>query len=96
MSSIPSIAHAVALGENDKVYAWGYNHKGQLGRNYVADKDYYAPSPVLARGGNGTLSGAVDIAAAMNSSAILLGDGSIWVFGENDKGAAGYRLRKRI
>ena len=56
--------HALALGENGKVYAWGYNHKGQLGRNYAGNSDYYAPSPVLARGGNGTLSGAVDIAAA--------------------------------
>lgn len=86
------IDHCLALSKDGKVYSWGGDWaSGQIGQgnNYQLSSDKAGrvvgigvtseTGPFI--GSDGTF--AVDIAATMTSSAILLGDGRVITFGSN-------------
>lgn len=74
--------HALALRADGTVFSWGSNHAGQLGRaspkpDNTSDQQCGAakPEPVM--------DGAIDIAAAKDSSFALKQDGTVWGWGDN-------------
>ena len=89
--------HALALGADGTVYAWGRNQYGQLGNGAAdgASSTDSHPSAVAVRSsqsGNfnfGTLSGVVAIAAGGYHSLAVLSDGTALAWGYNSSGQLG-------
>jgi alpha-tubulin suppressor-like RCC1 family protein len=85
LSNITAVAagdkHTVALGDDGRVWAWGYNWKGQLGDGTTTDS--LIPVEVS------TLVDVVAIAAGSNHSIALKDDGTVWAWGDNDDGQLG-------
>ncbi len=79
-------SHSLALTDDGKVYAWGWNSYGQLGNNSHADN--YTPVEVVS---SGEMYGKriIDIAAGDDFSLALASDGSIFAWGNNDHGQLG-------
>lgn len=79
-------SHTVALGSNGKVYAWGDNTQGQLGRPDVA----YTSTP-QAVDDTGALAGVTVVAVAAGSrhSVALGSDGTVYTWGVNSDGQLG-------
>lgn len=79
--------HSLALTSDGRVYAWGSNDHGQLGRNGTAGsgaRDGLAtPSPISA------LSGIVAVAAGDAHSLAVDGEGCVWAWGANAHGQLG-------
>lgn len=80
----------IALRADGSVLTWGSNSDGQLG--YPAENDCGSggtspcrrePTPVLG------IAGAVAVAAGFRHSLVLLEDGTVLSFGENDEGQLG-------
>ena len=80
---------ALALDADGRVYSWGRNTHGQLGLNTIDGSQHPTPELVKGKGGSGVVRGAVEIAASYRSGALILGDGSVWSFGDNSKGQLG-------
>ncbi len=78
--------HSLALCEDGKVYAWGYNNHGQLGNG--STNNSLSPVPVAA---GGVLAGktVVAISAGAYHSLALCSDGSVAAWGFNGCGALG-------
>jgi alpha-tubulin suppressor-like RCC1 family protein len=74
--------HALALRQDGSVWAWGYNSGGQLGDGTTTSRT--TPGPVL-----GLPRPAVAVAAGGHTSAAILDDGSLWLWGDNGKGQIG-------
>jgi alpha-tubulin suppressor-like RCC1 family protein/PKD repeat protein len=74
--------HALAIvwEDNPRIFAWGYNAKGQLG---VSGSNRNLPVEVPG------LSGAIQVAAGEDHSMALLQDGTVWVWGGNNYGQLG-------
>lgn len=70
--------HTLALLEDGRVMAWGYNGEGALGDGTTEDRW----EPVAVKG----LSGVVKVAAGSNSSLAVLKDGTVRVWGSNHSG----------
>ncbi len=78
-----------AVGHDPLVYAWGANSGGQLGNS--TDTDRYSPAPIpslpkqdvaeIAAGGGDSDGWGFGVA--------LRNDGSVWTWGQNDKGQLG-------
>jgi alpha-tubulin suppressor-like RCC1 family protein len=90
LSNIKAIAadrsHALALGADGRVWAWGGNRFGQLGDGTNTVR--LAPIPVFPP--DGTFSpGAVAIAASAYSSYVVRADGTVWSCGGNSNGQLG-------
>lgn len=73
--------HTLAIDEDGALWAWGRNHKGQLGVGDTADRG----EPVRV----GTVTGWVAVAAAGDFSVAIRTDGTLWAWGENRFGQLG-------
>ena len=74
--------HSLAILHDDTVWAWGKNDSGQLGDgSYNIDR----PTPVFVSG----LVNVVSIAAGKSHSMALKKNGTVWTWGQNDKGQLG-------
>ena len=80
--------HSVAVKNDGTVWAWGRNYWGQLGDgNSETDSD--TPVQVLDRGGVGTLTGIVAVAAGEEHTLSLRYDGTVLAWGYNQYGQCG-------
>ena len=75
--------HALAIGSNGSVYAWGYGDDGQLGNGGIANQKV----PVLVSMPTGVA--AVAIAGALDHSLAIGSDGNLYTWGEDDAGELG-------
>jgi len=75
-------AHALALGVDGSVWAWGFNDSGQLGNG---SNSGYMAAPAKVPG----LGPAVLVAAADAKSFAVLADGTLWAWGDNGQGELG-------
>ena len=86
LSSITAVAagneHSLALKSDGTVWGWGSNSNGQLGNGVTAGSQ---PSPVPVS----VLTNVTAIAAGVNFSLALKGDGSVWAWGYNGSGQLG-------
>lgn len=64
-------------------YAWGYNYSGQVGTGRVSE---WEPSPVLLARFGGAV---VQAVGSGRVSMVLLTDGTVWAWGNNDEGELG-------
>jgi alpha-tubulin suppressor-like RCC1 family protein len=78
-------AHALALGADGSVLAWGNNRAGELGDGSAPD-DKLAPVPVS---GLGAGSGVVAISAGGSFSLAATRDGKVYAWGNNRSGELG-------
>ena len=80
-------AHALALGRDGSVWAWGIDDAGEVGQAASSTCAGYpcvvAPGPVPG------LSGITAIAAGQTFSLALKRDGTVWAWGANDVGQLG-------
>ena len=73
--------HCLALDSHGDVYAWGNNHRGQLGDGTTESRD----APVQVSG----LAGIVDVAAGTIHSLAAGADGTVYAWGCNSYGELG-------
>jgi alpha-tubulin suppressor-like RCC1 family protein len=73
--------HSLALKADGRVYAWGFNLRGQLGNNTVADR--LSPTQVVNE------SDFVAVAAGGSHSLALKADGRVFAWGDNTFGQLG-------
>ncbi|MGO8681209.1 MAG: hypothetical protein ACLQUR_04585 [Limisphaerales bacterium] len=83
LSVAPDDSFALALDANGKVWSWGANGSGQLGRGdgLYADED----TPAVVPG----LSNIVAVAGGTGHAIALRSDGTVWAWGGNDYGDLG-------
>lgn len=74
--------HSLAVDNSGRVWAWGDNSSGQLGLGHT--RPATALSVITALPAR-----AVAVAAGTQHSVALLADGSVWVWGANDRGQLG-------
>jgi alpha-tubulin suppressor-like RCC1 family protein len=74
--------HSLALKSDGTVWGWGSNSNGQLGNGVTAGSQ---TTPVQVSG----LTNVTAIAAGVNFSLALKGDGSVWAWGYNGSGQLG-------
>ncbi|MFY0565387.1 RCC1 repeat-containing protein [Archangium lansingense] len=74
--------HTLALREDGTVWGWGENQRGQLGRPSSFDPD---PVPAQVPG----LTGVVALATSTTHSLALREDGTVWSWGDNQRGQLG-------
>ena len=79
--------HVLALKSNKTVYAWGSNEKSQLGNGTTQDS--YTPVQVKGVDGNGFLTDIIAISAGSEHSLALKSNGTVYAWGESDKGQLG-------
>jgi alpha-tubulin suppressor-like RCC1 family protein len=79
--------HSVVLGANMKVYAWGYNNKGQVGDASTTTRK--TPVVVYPVTGSGYLSNIVAVACGRNHTIALDSSGKTYAWGENESGQLG-------
>lgn len=85
-SQIASVGdHTSAVRTDGTLWAWGYNTKGQLGVSTTAGTTTGVSSPVQV----GTLTTWRAVGAGRNHSFGIQSDGSLWVWGLNNKGQLG-------
>ena len=70
--------HTVALGDDGKLWAWGYNQSGQLGDGTFVNK--FTPQPIQT---NVTWKA---VAAGKENTVAMREDGTLWMWGENGNG----------
>ncbi|HEX8737519.1 MAG TPA: hypothetical protein VF721_19460 [Pyrinomonadaceae bacterium] len=75
-------SHGLALKSDGTVWAWGWNSRGQLGDG---SSDNHRNRVERVSG----LSGVTQIAAGEEHSVALKPDGTVWVWGRNDRGQIG-------
>ena len=80
--------YSLALKSDGTVWAWGWNHQGELGDG-TADSYKTSPVQVSGPGGTGFLSGVTAIAAGYSNSLALKSDGTVWAWGYNYAGQLG-------
>ena len=79
--------HTLALKNDGTVWAWGYNDNGQLGDGTTTNR--LVPVQVKGAGGTGYLTGVKAIAAGNSHSLALKTDGTVWAWGNNNRGQIG-------
>lgn len=79
--------HTLALTDDNKVYAWGYNDDGELGDGNSGDS--ITPVQVLGKGGVGFLSSVTHITAGAYHNVALQSGGAIYTWGYNGEGQLG-------
>ena len=86
-SSGPGV-HTLGLMSDGTVWAWGYNHYGELGNN--TNTNSHVPVQVLdPTDPTGFLTGIVSISAGYLHSLALKSDGTVWAWGYNQYGQLG-------
>jgi alpha-tubulin suppressor-like RCC1 family protein len=87
LSGVKAIAarymSVLALKGDGTLWGWGANHVRQLGNPAFSAKDSSKPVRV------GALSGVMAIAVAGSHAAAVTGQGVVWTWGQNDRGAMG-------
>ncbi|MBJ6801683.1 RCC1 domain-containing protein [Geomonas propionica] len=80
--------HSLAVA-NDELYAWGYNLNHQLGTGTTAN--FKVPEKIIRGHADEDLTAlkAVQVAANGFHSLALMGDGSVYAWGDNRKGQSG-------
>jgi len=79
-------AHSLALLNEGSVWAWGLNSSGQLGNGLTSNSNV----AVQVQTGPGIfLQNAVAVSAGFGHSVALLGDNSVWAWGDNQWGQVG-------
>ena len=86
--------HSLAVGSDDKVWAWGCNWYGQLGNNTISGYSDVNPVPVHVRDpANPTDKSkglkATQVSGGWHLSLALGSDGNAWAWGANDSGQLG-------
>ncbi len=76
-------SHSLSLGPNGTVWAWGSNAWGELGNGTVGSTA--TPLPVEVSG----LKDVVAVAAGSTFSLALREDGTVWAWGNNERGQVG-------
>ncbi len=79
--------HTIAVKNDGSVWGWGYNNDWQLGDG--TSKKRLTPVQVKGPGGQGFLEGIVAVAAGSTHTLALKKDGTVWAWGNNDKGQLG-------
>jgi alpha-tubulin suppressor-like RCC1 family protein len=79
--------HAMGLHQDGTVWSWGSNSSGQLGDGTRESKPF--PVQVIAPEGVGTLKNVVALSAGARHSLALLADGTVWAWGDNNRGQLG-------
>ena len=82
-----SAYHTVILKGDGTVWAWGWNHYGQLGDNTIIARR--TPVQVLGSGGSGVLSNIIALAGGDYHTVALKSDGTVWAWGYNWYGQLG-------
>jgi hypothetical protein len=77
-------AHALALGRDGQLWAWGSNAFGQLGNGQTAPVSGVV-SVLLPT----TMTSIVDLAASSSTSYAVDANGKVWAWGNNDDGEVG-------
>jgi hypothetical protein len=77
--------HALALRNDGSVWSWGSDASGQLDHEWLLG-NIYSPNPEPAVG---LPPDAVAVAAGYTHSVVLMRDGSIWTWGDNQSGQLG-------
>ena len=78
--------HSLALKSDGTVWAWGFNLDGQLGNGTnTTTYPYGLDTPVQVLG----LTGVIAIAGGGAHSLALKSDGTVWAWGQNNKGQLG-------
>ena len=73
--------HTIAIKNDGSLWAWGYNHNGQLGDGTRSDKS--TPMQI------GTATNWASISASMANTLAIKNDGSLWAWGDNSSGQLG-------
>ncbi len=86
--------HSLAVGSDDKVWAWGCNWYGQLGNNTISGYSDVNPVPVRVRDpANPTDKSkglkATQVSGGWHLSLAVGSDGNAWAWGANDSGQLG-------
>jgi alpha-tubulin suppressor-like RCC1 family protein len=93
LSNIVSISvgwnFTLALGSNGKVYAWGWNDRGQTGRGSTDNPEVMPATVQLATTDHAELTNVVAISAGYNFALALTADGTVYAWGSNDYGQIG-------
>lgn len=81
-------SHTLVLTSSGQVFAFGFNHYGELGNSTgnQGNSDYPVPTPVVLKGADGP---AVQIAAGDEFSLALTSTGQLYTFGDDDHGQLG-------
>ena len=83
--------HTVALKSDGTVWTWGDNQCGQLG-DATRTSNHLSPMPVKLANGS-PFRGVIAIAAGARHTVALKADGTVWGFGQNERGALGIEVR---
>jgi alpha-tubulin suppressor-like RCC1 family protein len=74
--------HVIALKDDGSLWGWGWNSSGQLGQGNLT-KRFVKPVRI------GTDTNWIQVSAGAGHALALKNDGSLWAWGQNDKGQAG-------
>jgi alpha-tubulin suppressor-like RCC1 family protein len=80
---------SLALTDDGRVYSWGDNSKGELGRVVPLPVPYTSVPGLVTDAGGATLTGVTAIAAGGGTSYALKSDGTVWAWGNNSMGQLG-------
>jgi alpha-tubulin suppressor-like RCC1 family protein len=75
--------HSLALTEDGRVWAWGYNYNGQLGDGTTTNRTAPVELPAFST------NSAVALSAGQGHSLALTSDGRVWAWGYNAYGQLG-------
>ena len=87
ITGITSVAaggsHSLALTADHKVYAWGNNGSGQLGKDPAGTSGTFSTTAELVQVNGADLANVVQIASGGGTSYARLGNGEVWFWGYN-------------
>ncbi len=91
--SVGGPGHTCAILATGNIRCWGHNNWGQLGAG--TSMKAFQPVSVSGPGGQGTLSGVLEVTAGSNHSCALKTDNTVWCWGSNSSGQLGDNTNER-